>query len=73
MLRGAATLDDLGDAYAPAPVEPGDLVATANQVFVVDAVLPTPVARCVPALARELDDAAQLVAVLHNELAELEP
>jgi hypothetical protein len=46
---------------APDPVEPGDLLASVDEVYGVEAVLPTPPgARVVPALARrlELDESA---------------
>jgi hypothetical protein len=37
-------------------VEPGDIVAGVDELFVVEVVLPTPPeARCVPALARRVE------------------
>jgi hypothetical protein len=54
MLRDAATLDDLGEATAPAPIEPGDLLATADRIVRVDVVLASqPGAACVPVLVRK--------------------
>ena len=38
-LRDVETLDDLADVTAPGPVEPGDLVASAQHVYRVEAVL----------------------------------
>jgi hypothetical protein len=60
-LRDVDTLDDVAVLTAPDPVEPGDLLASVDEVYVVEAVLPTPPgARVVPALARrlELDESA---------------
>jgi len=55
VLRDVDTLDDVGELEAPTPVEPGDVVATVDEVYVVEAVLPRPPdARCVPVLARLL-------------------
>jgi hypothetical protein len=55
LLRDASTLDDLGDVTAPAPVEPGDLLATVDDVFQVDVVLTTPPGSLfAPVLARRL-------------------
>ena len=52
-LRDVTTLDDLGELTAPAPVEPGDLLATVDDVFRVAVVLSTPAeSTCVPVLAR---------------------
>lgn len=52
-LRDLTTLDDLGELTAPAPVEPGDLLATVDDVFRVAVVLSTPPeSTCVPVLAR---------------------
>ena len=38
-LRDAETFDDIADVTAPAPVEPGDFVATAEAVYTVEVVL----------------------------------
>ena len=55
-LRDVERLDDLDDVTAPEPVEPGDLVASANDVLVVEAVLATPPGwRCVPVLAHRIE------------------
>jgi hypothetical protein len=55
-LRDVDTLDDVCELEAPAPVEPGDVVATVEQVYVVEVVLPTPTdSSCVPVLARAID------------------
>ena len=43
-LRDAQTLDDLCDVTAPPPVEPGDLVASAEHVYRVEVVLVPPAA-----------------------------
>ena len=52
-LRDVKTMDDLADVTAPEPVEPGDLVASAEEFFRVEVVLWTPLdAPCVPVLAR---------------------
>jgi hypothetical protein len=57
-LRDAATLDDLAEVTAPAPVQPGDVVASVDAVDVLEVVLVTPPrASCVPALARRLEKA----------------
>jgi hypothetical protein len=54
-LRDVETLDDLADVRAPEPVEPGDLVASAEHVYRVEAVLWTPPdSRCVPVLGRRI-------------------
>jgi hypothetical protein len=46
----------LSDVIAPGPVEPGDLVASADEVYRIDAVLWTPQGTpCIPALARRID------------------
>ncbi len=50
------TLDDLADVTAPTPVEPGDLVASAEHVYRVEAVLWTPPdSRCIPVLGRRVE------------------
>jgi hypothetical protein len=55
-VRDVEKLDDLGDVTAPPPVEPGDLVASVDDLFRVEVVLvPKPGARVVPVLARRLD------------------
>ncbi len=41
-LRDVTTLDDLANVTAPCPVEPGDLVATAMELYRVEVVLWTP-------------------------------
>lgn len=41
-VREVETLDDLADVTAPGPVEPGDLVATANELYRIVVVLVTP-------------------------------
>ena len=51
-LRDVQTMDDLADVTAPEPVEPGDLVASTEEFFRVEVVLWTPLAPCVPVLAR---------------------
>ena len=55
-LRDVATLDDLVDATAPAPVEPGDLMATVDgKLYRIEVVLvPASSAQCVTALARRV-------------------
>jgi hypothetical protein len=54
-LRDVETVDDVGDVTAPEPVEPGDLVATVDEVFVVEVVLWTPPgSRCVPVLGKHV-------------------
>ena len=53
-LRDVETLDDLADVTAPGPVEPGDLVACADELYRVEVVLWTPPGEaCVPALAQD--------------------
>ena len=48
-LRDVETLDDLADVTAPGPVEPGDLVACADELYRVEVVLWTlPGEACVP-------------------------
>ena len=55
-LRDVETMDDLADVTAPPPVEPGDLVATAGELYRVEVVLWTPPAsRCIPVLARRIE------------------
>jgi hypothetical protein len=50
------TLDDLCDVTAPAPVEPGDVVATPEAVYRVEVVLrPPPDAPATPVLARPVE------------------
>jgi hypothetical protein len=39
-IRDLQTLDEIGEVTAPAPIEPGDLVATADDIFVIELVLP---------------------------------
>ena len=54
-LRDVETLDDVAVVTAPAPVEPDDIIANLDEVFVVEAVLWTPRdSRCVPVLERRL-------------------
>jgi hypothetical protein len=54
-LRDVVTLDDLADVTAPAPVEPGDPVATPDDLYRVEVVLWTPpTSRRIPALARRV-------------------
>ena len=56
-LRDVETLDDLADVTAPAPVEPGDLVSTADDLYRVEVVLWTPPdSPCVPVLVRCAND-----------------
>jgi hypothetical protein len=46
-LRDVETFDDIIDVTAPAPIMPGDLVATATDVYRVEVILlPPPVRRC---------------------------
>jgi hypothetical protein len=55
-LRDVETLDDLADVTATRPVEPGDLVASAEHVYRVEAVLWTPAGSpCVPVLAHRVE------------------
>ena len=55
-LRDVAPLDDLCDVTAPAPVEPGDVVASAEAVYRVEVVLiPPPGAPLVPVLVRPVE------------------
>ena len=55
VLRDVATLDDVGRCHAPAPVHPGDLVATHAAVYRVREVLWTPPdALCVPVLVERV-------------------
>jgi hypothetical protein len=52
-LRDAETLDDLGELMAPEPVEPGDVVASVAELYIIEAVLVAPPgASVVPVLAR---------------------
>jgi hypothetical protein len=52
-VRDVDTFDDLCDVTAPGPVEPGDVVATAEHVYRVEVVLePPPGAPVTPVLAR---------------------
>ncbi len=52
-LRDSATLDELGVVHAPAPIEPGDVVATADELYRIEAIIPPALGdRCVAALAR---------------------
>jgi hypothetical protein len=52
-LRDVRTLDDLCEVTAPAPVESGDLVASAEHVYRVEVVLvPPPDAPVTPVLCR---------------------
>jgi hypothetical protein len=54
-MRDVETLDDAGDITAPAPVEPGDLVATADDLYRVKVVLVPAGRRPVePVLARRV-------------------
>jgi hypothetical protein len=52
-LRDAETFDDIADTTAPAPVEPGDVVATAEDVYTVEVVLVSTDGP-VPVLARRI-------------------
>lgn len=55
-LRDVETLDDVGDLTAPGPVEPGDLVADAEAVYAVEAVLiPPPGASVIAVLAQRIE------------------
>ena len=55
-LRDVGTMDDLADVTAPGPVEPGDLVASAEHVYRVEAVLWTPPdSPCIPVLGRRVE------------------
>lgn len=55
-LRDVETIADVADVTAPAPVEPGDLVASAEDVYCVEVVLvPSPDDRVVPVLARRVE------------------
>jgi hypothetical protein len=55
-LRDVRMLDDLCDVTAPAPVEAGDLVASAEHVFRIEVVLmPPPGAPVVPVLVRPVE------------------
>jgi hypothetical protein len=50
-LRDADTLDDVGVATAPTPVEVGDVVATREMIFRIETVLSAPItAACLPVL-----------------------
>jgi hypothetical protein len=54
-VRDVETLDDLDNVTAPAPVEPGDVVASVDAIYRVEVVLWTPPdSRCVPVLARRV-------------------
>lgn len=54
--RDVVTLDDLFDVTAPAPVEPGDVVATAEHVYRIEVVpVPPPGAPVTPVLARPVE------------------
>lgn len=54
-VRDVETLDDLDDVTAPAPVEPGDLVASAEAIYRVEAVVwVAPGSPRVPVLARRV-------------------
>jgi hypothetical protein len=55
-VRDVETLDDVADLTAPLPVEPDDVVASASDVYRVEAVLWTPPGPpCVPVLARRVE------------------
>ena len=55
-LRDVRRLDDLCDVTAPLPIKPGDVVASAEAVYRVEAVLlPPPGAPNVPVLARRIE------------------
>jgi hypothetical protein len=52
-VRDSVTLDDVGEVTGPAPVQPGDVLASVDEVYVIEVVLVAPPdARCVPVLAR---------------------
>ena len=56
IVRDAVTLDELADLHAPAPVEPGDLVATVDELYAIEVVLAVPAgATVVPVPARRLE------------------
>ena len=65
VLRDVQTLDEWGDVHAPAPVEPGDLVAYAEHVSVIEVVL-APITggrRVEPVLVRRRRDRPGVVPV----------
>lgn len=48
-------MDDLAEVTQPSPVEPGDLVASAEEVYRVEVVLWTPPdSPCIPVLSRRV-------------------
>jgi hypothetical protein len=54
-LRDVETFDDVGDVTAPGPVEPGDVLATADELYVIEAIIePTAGDLCIAALARSV-------------------
>jgi hypothetical protein len=54
-LRDVETIDDVGNATAPLPVEPGDVVATVDELFRIEVTLdPPPGVRVVAVLARRV-------------------
>ena len=58
-VRDVETLGDVADVTAPTPVQPGDLVASAENLYRVEVVLIAPPgARCVPVLARRVEVAS---------------
>jgi hypothetical protein len=55
-LRHVRTLDDICDVTAPGPVEPGDVVASAEYVYRIEVVLVRPPgAPVVPVLVRPVE------------------
>jgi hypothetical protein len=55
-LRDVETFEDLEELRAPPPIEPADVVAGVEELYVVEVVLLTPPgARCVPVLASRTD------------------
>jgi len=55
-VRAVETLDEFGIVTAPGPIEPGDLLATAGELWRVEVVLvPPPGAPVVPVLARRVE------------------
>jgi hypothetical protein len=54
-VRDVETLDDVAELTAPHPVESNDVVASVDDVYVVEVVLLAPPgSRCVPVLANAL-------------------
>jgi hypothetical protein len=52
-VRDVETLDDLDELTAPPPVEPGDLLASANALYRVEVLCVPSGSSCVPVLARQ--------------------